>query len=126
MILLGTVPASAQVTDGSSFEISNVGRYDADKLTAALKNCQLDRYRKLNSRSILQFEDGTTVSLLSVKELEALGIAVDKTTLLGDNEENKNVFRLKPNGYIMEILAPAPSLEQQKEQEDMNKGGGSK
>lgn len=115
--------AHAQTTSSESFVITHFGEYDQERLTSALENCQLDRYRKMNSRSTLKFDDGTTVSLLSATELAAKGIEVDETILLAEGETNNNLFRLKPNGYIMELISPAPSLNQQKLNEDLKNGG---
>lgn len=45
----------------------------------ALNDANLDKYRLLDARTILIFEDGTQVELLSVQECKARNISVDES-----------------------------------------------
>lgn len=105
-----------------TYEITRLVAYKEAALNQALQNCQLDAYRKVNARTVLNFENGTQVSLLSVEELRGKGLPTNEAIALADNQINKNVFVLHTDGYILEKMNPAPSLYQQKINED-KKGG---
>lgn len=110
MLLVSVVLLAQQPT----YVVSSLVNLDQELLEAALDNCSLDRYRKLDSRAVMNFDDGTKVQLLSFKELEALGLKIDASNAVPENTVNNNVFTLHPQGYILETIQPLPSLQNQK------------
>ena len=114
----------AQQTEAQTFEIVKQGTYDSVELTETLIKADLNKYRKKNSRSILRFEDGSEVSLFSYQELLFKNIQTKGEGFLPEDATNTNTFKIH-NGYILEIVTLAPSLQQQKLEEDQtNRGGG--
>lgn len=97
-----------------TYVVSKLVELDQELLESALDKCSLDRYRKLNSRVLLNFSDGTQVHLLSFKELVGLGIEVDASNAVPEDAINNNTFVLHPHGSISEMIQPLPSLQNQK------------
>ena len=104
----------AMLAQQPTYEITKLVETDQVKLEAALDNCSLDRYRKLEKRTTLNFNTGTIVELLSFKELEAMGLKLDASMALPENATNNNTFVLSPQGYILEQIDPRPSLQNEK------------
>lgn len=108
LVLLATIMVSctlglvAQHTGG--YSITKLVNYDESKLTLALDKCKFDNYRKLSERVTLTFEDGSTVELLSVNEMQQQGLACDTKITTPTEHVQKNVFQLHPDGYIMEVV----------------------
>lgn len=87
-----------------SYTITKLVDYDESKLIVALDKCRFDNYRKLDERVTLTFENGTTVELLSVNEMQLQGLACDTKIVTPSGHVQKNVFQLHPDGYIMEVV----------------------
>lgn len=97
-----TLGAFAQNIGG--YIVTNLVTYDQAKLTAALDKCRFDNYRKYDERVTLTFEDGTTVELLSVVEMQHEGLACDTKIITPSTHKQQNVFILHPDGYITELV----------------------
>ena len=71
----------------------------------ALAKADLDRYRYFDKRTVLHFENGLDVELLFANELTAIGIPVktDRVRTAEPSFDTKPIFRLSPNGVILEI-----------------------
>lgn len=71
----------------------------------ALAKCDLDRYRYFDKRTVLHFENGLDVELFSANEMTALGMPVktDRVRTQEPEFDTKPIFRLSPNGVILEI-----------------------
>ncbi len=97
-----TLGAFAQNIGG--YIVTNLVTYDQAKLTTALDKCRFDNYRKYDERVTLTFEDGTTVELLSVVEMQHEGLACDTKIITPSTHKQQNVFILHPDGYILETV----------------------
>lgn len=112
-ILIGfSFAAYAQQDNG--FVITKTVEYNKSELQAALLKCQFDNYRKMNSRVILHFDDGSTIELLSFNELDKLGIPNDKTFVVPEDHQLESVFSLNPKGYIVETVDRVLTLDEKK------------
>jgi hypothetical protein len=87
------------------YVISHVETYDQAKFELALNKCRFDNYRKYDERVVLKFEDGSTVTLLSVKEMQLIGLACDTKIVTPNAHQQQNLFALHPDGYITESVA---------------------
>lgn len=78
---------------------------DLAPYTDALNKADLDRYRYFDKRNVLHFENGLDVELLSANELTAAGIPVktERVRTVEPAFDTKPVFRLAPNGVLLEI-----------------------
>lgn len=99
---LCTLGAIAQQTSG--YVITHVATYDIVKFTVALNRCSFDNYRKYDERVTLTFEDGSTVELLSVTEMQREGLACDTKIVTPANHKQENIFVLHPDGYVLETV----------------------
>lgn len=80
--------------------VSDVAPYEE-----ALSKSDLDKYRYFDKRNTLHFENGLDVELLSANELDAQGISYkhDHVRTAEPAFDTKPVFRLTPDGYLIEI-----------------------
>lgn len=80
--------------------VEDIGPYED-----ALAKADLDRYRYIDKRNTLHFETGLDVELLSANELDAQGISYKRDRVRTQDPEfdTKPVFRLSPDGIIIEI-----------------------
>lgn len=80
--------------------VSNLQPYDD-----ALGKADLDRYRYFDRRNTLHFESGLDVQLLSANEMIDAGMPVRTERVRTQEPEfdTKPVFRLAPNGVIIEM-----------------------
>lgn len=71
----------------------------------ALAKSDLDKYRYFDKRNTLHFENGLNVELLSANELDAQGITYKRDHVRTEEPafDTKPVFRLTPDGYLVEI-----------------------
>lgn len=71
----------------------------------ALSKSSLDKYRYFDKRNTLHFENGLNVELLSANELDAQGISFKRDHIRTAEPEfdTKPVFRLTPDGYLVEV-----------------------
>lgn len=118
MVCTGVYVQAQQTT----YEVTKLVSYNKAALDYAMSRCQLDPYRKEHSRTVLNFENGTQVSLLSFDELEALNIKADRSVALPEDATNTNTFQLHHDGYIIQQVQTSPGLLQQKLDKD-KKGG---
>lgn len=112
MLALGTLGVSAQNPGG--YVITNIGNYDYVKLVKALEKCRFDNYRKQNERVVLTFDEGTTVELLSVAEMQQQGYACDVTIVTPSAHAQHNIYILHPDGYILEQVRKDPTSNDRK------------
>lgn len=105
-MLLATIMAfcmlGAAAQNAGGYVITHLATYNQAKLTQALDKCRFDNYRKQDQRVVLTFEDGSTVELLSVNEMQFLGYACDTKIVTPANHKQQNIFILHPDGYVME------------------------
>lgn len=97
-----TLGAIAQQTGG--YIITKLVSYDQAKLTTALNRCSFDNYRKYDERVTLTFEDGSTVELLSVTEMQREGLACNTKIITPTDHIQQNIFVLHPDGYVLETV----------------------
>ncbi|CAN5429347.1 hypothetical protein BH09BAC1_BH09BAC1_07480 [soil metagenome] len=106
MVLIATIIACCTLgltaQNAAGYVVAEVLTYDKAKLVAALNKCRFDNYRKMDERVTLTFEDGSTVQLLSVKEMQHQGLACDITIVTPNTTAQNNIFILHPDGYVME------------------------
>ncbi len=95
--------------NAGGYVVTHVASYDKALLVKALDKCRFDNYRKMDERVTLAFEDGSTVELLSVKEMQYLGYACDMTVLTPAYHKQRNIFILHPDGYVMEHVRKDPA-----------------
>ncbi len=71
----------------------------------ALAKADLDRYRYFEKRSVLHFDNGLNVELLSANELTAQGIPVktDRVRTADPEFDTKPIFKLTTDGILLEI-----------------------
>ncbi len=100
--LLACCTLGALAQNAGGYEITHIETYDQTKLISALDKCRFDNYRKYDQRVTLTFEDGSTVALLSIKEMQNAGLACDLKIVTPDNHVQNNVFILHPDGFIVE------------------------
>lgn len=89
-----------------SEKIQNISDYNK-----ALSTAQFDCYRILDQRRVLLFDNGLVVELFSVEEMEKNGLKPNKNCLTNPASivDEKRVFSLASNGYIIEKVTPAPT-----------------
>lgn len=102
LVAFCTLGAIAQQARG--YVITKLVAYDQAKLITALDRCSFDNYRKYDERVTLSFEDGTTVELLSVAEMQLEGFACDTTIITPTKHIQQNIFVLHPDGYVLETV----------------------
>lgn len=93
--------------NAGGYVITHTETYDQTKFTSALNKCQFDNYRKYDERVTLQFEDGSRVELLSVKEMQTAGLACDTKIVTPAAHQQENIFTLHADGYIVETVRRA-------------------
>jgi len=71
-----TAPASRSFEIVSTGSVQNISDY-----INALEHTFLDRYRAVDYRTLMHFQEGVVVELLSAKELRAMGIPVNMDVL---------------------------------------------
>jgi hypothetical protein len=71
----------------------------------ALSKSGLDKYRYIDKRYVMHFENGLNIELLSANELDAQGIAYKRDHVRTEEPafDTKPVFRLTPDGYLLEV-----------------------
>ncbi len=107
-LLIISAATHAQVTDSRSYVVMQTGGEDTAPYTTALESANLDRYRLVDERRVLVFDNGFQVELLSSNELNAMGISFDPRRIITDNNVaplHPAVFKLAANGYILESYA---------------------
>jgi hypothetical protein len=97
---LGTFAQNA-----GGYVISHLETYDKAKFELALNKCRFDNYRKYDERVAMQFEDGSVIELLSVKEMQLIGLACDTKIVTPNVHQQQNLFALHPDGYITESVS---------------------
>ncbi len=99
---------SAQ-TGSQSFVIVNSGSVTniADYIEA-LKINDLDRFRALEYRTVMQFQEGVVAELLSGNEMVQLGLSVDLSQVNATNVDRMrhSQFTLHSSGRILELVTP--------------------
>jgi hypothetical protein len=91
--------------NAGGYVISHLETYNQAKFELALNKCRFDNYRKYDERVALQFEDGSIIELLSVKEMQLSGLACDTKIVTPNAHQQQNLFALHPDGYIIESVS---------------------
>ena len=102
LVAFCTLGAIAQQARG--YIITKLVTYDQVKLIAALDRCSFDNYRKHDARVTLTFEDGSTIELLSVNEMQLEGLACNTKIVTPTSHAQQNIFVLHPDGYVLETV----------------------
>lgn len=107
LLMVGASLCCAAQTSAQSFIIKEKGTVtDVQPYIDALLKSDLDRYRYFDKRSVMKFENGLIVELLSADEMKALGLPV-KTERVRTKEpefDSGSVFKLSANGMLVEVL----------------------
>ncbi len=100
LISFGLFGQSGSYEVVESNNVTNIEEYES-----AMDKADFDAYRYVAKRRVLQFDSGVVIELLSVEELEANGVTVDrsKAKVFDPNmKESSYVWKLAPNGYIIQ------------------------
>ena len=91
-----------------SFKIINEGNVlDIDIYCKSIEKANLDPYRLISERRMMQFDTGFTIELYSGNELfETYGKKIDYNTIQqkGTEIEYPNIFTISSNGHIVEKM----------------------
>lgn len=81
--------------------VANLAPYDA-----ALAASDLDRYRYFDQHSILNFENGLKVELLSANEVIAMGLPVktERVRTQAPAFDTGSIFHIAQNGHLVEVM----------------------
>ncbi|TND09003.1 MAG: hypothetical protein FD123_1857 [Bacteroidetes bacterium] len=97
----------ASQTSSQSFVIKEKGTVtDLTPYLDALTKSDLDKYRYFDKRSVMKFENGMIVELLSANEMKALGLSVKTERVRTEDPkfDSGSVFKLAQNGVLVEVL----------------------
>ena len=96
--------ASAQ--QGITYDIHPGSEYKVSAIADALDMCDLTKYRKIDSRVKLLFDDDTIVELYSASELLRNKIEVNTDFVNRTERMMLNLFKLHPDGFLIEDASP--------------------
>lgn len=111
--------ASAQ--NGVTYDIHPGDQYKTPALADALDMCDLTKYRKMDTRVKLLFDDESIVELYSASELMRNGIEVDTDYVNRSDLMLLNLFRLHSGGYLIEDATKISKEESIARLEKLNK-----
>ena len=74
----------------------------------ALNSNDIDKYRHMDHRTTMLFQEGVEVQLLSANELQGLGLPVDldKVNTTAIDRMRHSQFKLHESGRILELVTP--------------------
>ena len=107
-ILLFSYALAAQ-SSGSGYVILNPASVqNVSDFVYALNNNDLDRYRHVDHRTMIHFNEGLDVELLSGKEMTESGLPVDmnKVNTSQMDRTRNSQFSLHPSGRIIISVTP--------------------
>lgn len=88
--------------NGVTYDIHPGSKYKAVELEPALDMCDLTKYRKLDKRVKMLFDDETIVELYSAKEMLEGGQDIDLRGINPTDQILLNMFSLADGGYLIE------------------------
>lgn len=107
LLFLGSISVFAQTPQAKSYVITQKGTVtDVAAYEQAMETGNWDKYRYFDKRSVLRFETGLVVELLSANEMKALGLPVktDRVRTKDPDFDTGSVFRLTTSGIIVEMM----------------------
>ncbi|MDZ4845190.1 MAG: hypothetical protein SH857_06530 [Chitinophagales bacterium] len=96
-------------TPAQSFVIVNSGSVrNIQAYIAALNGNDIDKYRHIDQRTTMLFQEGVEVKLLSATEMQALGLPVDLSAVntTAVDRMRHSQFKLHESGRILELVTP--------------------
>lgn len=96
-------------TGQQSFVIVNSGSVrNIQPFVDALNGNDIDKYRHIDQRTTILFQEGVEVQLLSANELQGLGLPVDlsKVNTTAVDRMRHSQFKLHESGRILELVTP--------------------
>lgn len=106
-LLICGIHVSAQTGNARSFVITQKGTVtDVAAYEKAMETGNWDKYRYFDKRSVIRFETGLVIELLSANEMKALGLPVltDRVRTRDPETDSGSVFRLTSGGIIVEMM----------------------
>ena len=99
---------SAQTGSQSFVIISGASAPNIAEYVQALKVNDLDKYRALEHRTVMHFNEGVVAELLSGNEMVQLGLSVDLSRVNATNVDRMrhSQFLLHSSGRIIELVTP--------------------
>lgn len=99
---LGLLVGFANAQNGVTYDIHTGSKYKVPALADALDMCDLTKYRKETTRVKMLFDDDSIVELYSANELMNKGIEVETDYINRSEQMMLNLFRLHPEGWLLE------------------------
>jgi len=99
------ISSTTLFSQDKSYIITNEAQVrDINLYISAIENTNWDKYRLINERTIITFQKGVKIELLSADEMTEKGLEVDLTKILKEKPTHlyKPTFVLGKNGYIIE------------------------
>lgn len=106
-LLICGIHATAQTGNTRSYVITQKGTVtDVAPYEKAMETGNWDKYRYFDKRSVIRFETGLVIELLSANEMQATGLPVltDRVRTKDPDFDTQSVFRLTSGGIIVEMM----------------------
>ena len=116
---LGLLVGFANAQNGVTYDIHPGSKYKTPALADALDMCDLTKYRKETTRVKMLFDDDTIVELYSANELMSQGIEVEMDYINKTERMLLNLFRLHPDGWLIEDASQISKEESMKRLEKL-------
>lgn len=113
LILFSTIKLTANTPAGSFTVISNGTAVDPNAYVTAIVNADLESFRYLNKRCVIEFDNGLKVELYSADELRSMGIPLTASEYKIEDGPNwiQPIFHLNADGTLSAMYTK-PNLKQ--------------